>query len=305
MLAVPAPSLPPAPGWTVEVKLDGDPTLIHNDAPRIELYSRNVKNVTRHYTPIAQAAAALHATSAIVDGEVVALDEEGRPSFQALHHQAAPALAYFAFDLVHLDGRDLAKAPIEERRRLLARVLDGASLMRSEPLPGRPADIEQAVRALGLEGVVAKRSGSRYEPGKRSDAWLKVKFSRRQEFVIGGYKPVEGGFDSMLVGYYEGGRLHYCGKVRAGFRPRSRAEVFERIRPLESARCPFVNLPTTTGRTHWGEGVTAEEMTRLRWVKPRVVVEVAFTEWTRDGNLRHASFVAMRDDKQASDVRRV
>jgi bifunctional non-homologous end joining protein LigD len=132
---------------------------------------------------------------------------------------------------------------------------------------------------------------------------VKVKFSRRQEFVVGGYKPAGDIFDSLLVGYYEGHELRFAGKVRAGFTPRTRSAVFERIRRLSTRNCPFTNLPTTK-TSHWGEGITAEDMTTLRWVKPSLVVEVAFTEWTRDGNLRHASFVAVREDKPAREVRK-
>jgi bifunctional non-homologous end joining protein LigD len=303
MLAVSAAALPAGPRWTYEVKWDGYRTLILKEAARVRLFSRNLKDVSAQYAAVTRAAAAVRATDAIVDGEVLALDENGRPSFQALHHQLASAFAYCAFDLVHLDGRDLSRTPLDERRRLLAEVVDGTALMLSEPLPGSTADIEHAVRSLGLEGVVAKRGDSRYEAGKRSDAWVKVKFSRRQEFVIGGYKPIDNGFDSVLVGYYEKRKLYYCGKVRAGFTPHSRALVFERLAGLSVKRCPFVNLPSTrTG--HWGEGVSADDMAALRWVKPTVVVEVAFTEWTRDNNLRHASFAGIRDDKPALAVRK-
>jgi bifunctional non-homologous end joining protein LigD len=189
------------------------------------------------------------------------------------------------------------------RRELLREVVQKTPVLLSEPLAGRPADIERASRRLGLEGTVAKRRDSRYEAGKRSHAWIKVKFSRRQEFVVGGYKPADYGFDSLLVGYFEGRRLHYAGKVRAGFTPHLRAEMFQQIVPLQVPRCPFVNLPS--GRTgHWGEGVTAEQMPLLRWLRPALVVEVAFTEWTRDGNLRHTPFVGVRSDKSAREVGR-
>ena len=186
---------------------------------------------------------------------------------------------------------------------MLAAAAQGTSILVSEPLPGTPAQIEKAVRELGLEGVVAKRRSSRYEAGRRSEAWLKVRFSRRQEFVVGGYKPANAGFDSVLVGYYDRGRLHYAGKVRAGFTPHARAELMRRLAPIERQSCPFVNLPSTRS-SHWGEGVTADDMAALKWVKPAVVVEVAFTEWTRDGNLRHAAYVGPREDKPAREVRR-
>ncbi len=130
-----------------------------------------------------------------------------------------------------------------------------------------------------------------------------MKFARRQEFVVGGYKPADASFDSILVGYYDRRSFLYAGKVRAGFTPHARADVFARLRPLGSGRCPFANLPNSGGRTsHWGEGITPEEMTLLAWVRPAIVVEVAFTEWTLDGNLRHASFVALRDDKLPREV---
>src|SRR3954468_10577970 len=136
---------------------------------------------------------------------------------------------------------------------------------------------------------------------RRSDAWVKVRFAKHQEFVIGGYKPNAAHFDSLLVGYYEGRRLMCAGKVRNGFTPLLRAQVFARIDGLQTARCPFANLPSTrTG--HWGEGITADEMTALRWLKPVRVAEVSFAEWPRDGSLRHAAFIALRDDKRPRAV---
>ena len=148
-----------------------------------------------------------------------------------------------------------------------------------------------------------KRRSSVYLPGKRTDAWVKVKFNRRQEFVVGGFKPNGTNFDSLLVGYYDRRKLYFAGKVRAGFNPASRADLFRRIAPALRRQCPFANLPSSA-TSHWGEGITEEEMTRLRWVEPRHVVEVSFVEWTRDGNLRHAQFVGIRDDKAPHDVRR-
>ena len=132
---------------------------------------------------------------------------------------------------------------------------------------------------------------------------VKVKFNRRQEFVVGGFKPGGPDFESVLVGYYAGRQLHFAGKVRAGFTPRTRAEVFRAIAPEPAPACPFANLPMATS-SHWGEGITADEMQKLRWVKPRLVVEVSFVEWTRDGLLRHSEFVAIRLDKPPGQVRR-
>jgi bifunctional non-homologous end joining protein LigD len=307
MMAVAAAALPAGPQWTYEVKWDGYRTIAVKHDGRARLISRNLKDVTQQYPAIARAVEAVRPKSATLDGEVVALDENGRPSFQALQHRTAGRirLVFYAFDLLSVDEHDVFARPLVERRRELARVIRGSPVLLSEPLPGTPAQIERAVRGLGLEGVVAKRSDSAYEPGKRSTAWVKVKFARRQEFVIGGFKPGGADFDSILVGYYEDGALYYAGKVRAGFTPNSRAELYARLKGSPAATCPFANLPNSAGRTsHWGEGITAKEMTELRWVKPKTVVEVAFTEWTADGNLRHASFAGVREDKSAREVRR-
>jgi len=305
MLASSAATLPEGGDWSYEVKWDGYRAIAVKDGASVHLSSRNVKDLTREYPMVAAGVHSLTHAAAMLDGEIVAVDDRGRPTFQALHHRTTQGIhiVYYAFDILHLDGRDLMKQPLDERRAALARVVAGSSLLLSDGLPGTPAAIQGAVRRLGLEGVVAKRRSSFYVPGKRTEAWVKVKFNKRQEFVVGGFKPNATAFDSLLVGYYEGRQLCFAGKVRAGFTPASRAELFRRIAGDETRRCPFVNLPSSA-TSHWGEGITEEEMTRLRWVKPRHVVEVSFVEWTRDGNLRHAQFVGVRDDKSPQDVRR-
>ena len=305
MMAVSAATLPDGADWSYEVKWDGYRAQAIKQGSLVSLVSRNLKNITRQFPGVARAAAALAAPAVVLDGEIVAIDFEGRPSFQALHHATTEGLSivYYAFDLLHLNGRDLTRMPLDERRVALRDVVNGSDVMLSEPLPGTAAQIADAVRGLGLEGVVAKRRRSTYTAGRRSDAWVKVRFAQRQELVIGGFKPTATTFDSLVVGYYDGPRLMCAGKVRSGFTPHLRAAVFERIRNLEVSRCPFANLPSTrTG--HWGDGITADEMNALRWVRPTQVAEVSFAEWTRDGSLRHASFVALRDDKAAKDVRR-
>jgi bifunctional non-homologous end joining protein LigD len=303
MMATSATRLPAGAEWSYEVKWDGYRAQAVKDGRSVSLASRNLKNITKQFPDVARAVARVRAMSAVLDGEIVALDAEGRPSFQALHHAETEGLSivYYAFDLLHLDGVDLTRAPLDERRAALRRIVVGSGVLLSDPLPGTPDEIAHAVRGLGLEGVVAKRRRSTYAAGRRSDAWVKVRFAKHQELVVGGFKPNAANFDSLLVGYYDGKNLICAGKVRAGFTPHLRAQVFERIEKLQTARCPFANLPSTrTG--HWGEGITAAEMTALRWVKPRQVVEVSFAEWTRDGSLRHAAFMALRDDKPAKDV---
>ena len=159
------------------------------------------------------------------------------------------------------------------------------------------------MRAAGLEGVIAKRVDSIYDPGKRSDAWLKVKFSRRQEFVVAGYKPDGAGFDSILVGFYEDRRLLFAGKVRAGFTGHTRRDVFDRIHGSEAVTCPFANLPEEkSGR--WGQGLTKAKMADCRWLKPVLVGQFEFLEWTGDGHLRHTRFAGLREDKPARRVGR-
>ena len=305
MMATAAATLPRGSEWTYEVKWDGYRAQIVKNGPVVSLASRNLKDVTGQFRQVAAAAREVGADAALIDGEVVAIDARGRPSFQALHHGATEGLSivFYAFDLLHVNGRSLLREPLADRRPALAEVVDGSGLLLSEPLPGTPDEIATAVKRLQLEGVVAKRMRSIYEPGRRSGAWIKVRFSRHQEFVVGGYKPDATNFDSLVVGCYDGAKLLSAGKVRAGFTPASRARVFECIRNLKVARCPFANLPTRRPG-HWGEGITAEEMKAIVWVKPHVVVEVAFTEWTRDGSLRHAAFLGIRDDKPARDVRR-
>jgi DNA ligase D-like protein (predicted ligase) len=303
MMASLATHLPTGAGWSYEVKWDGYRTLAAKEGPRVTLYSRNLKDVTKQYAGIAHAAARIPVTSMILDGELVAVDAEGRPSFQALHHQAAHTLVYYVFDLLHLDGRDLIRQPLTVRRAGLTRLTLPYPILASDPLPGAAAKIEREVRRLGLEGIVAKRSDSVYQPGKRSTTWVKVKFEQRQEFVIGGFTEDGDWVDALVIGYYEGRRLMAAGKVRAGLTPVTRRALRASLLPLRTSECPFANLPDSRS-SHWGDGITAEDMDTIVWVKPRLVAEIAFTEGTRDGHLRHARFVGLRADKRPREVRR-
>jgi DNA ligase D-like protein (predicted ligase) len=303
MAALPVDRLPEGQEWLYEAKFDGYRALALKDGFRVRLLSRKGNDLTRSYPGIETAVKALRADSALLDGEIVAFDEQGRPSFQQLHHRVAKgtAIRYFAFDLLHLDGKDLTIVPLHDRRAQLAALIQGSAVEFSGQLPGTADEVVQAVTQVGLEGVIAKHRDSRYEPGRRSGKWQKFKIKNRQEFVIGGYKPENQNFQSIVVGYYEQTKLRFAGRVRAGFSPAQRAAVFELLRPLQVARCAFVDLPTArTG--HWGEGVTEEDMKVLRWVRPRLVAEIAFTEWTREGHLRHSTFVGLRDDKEPRGV---
>jgi len=163
--------------------------------------------------------------------------------------------------------------------------------------------LTKAIKAHGFEGIVVKRLDSRYEHGQRSGAWLKMRVNQGQEFVIGGYTPAPKNFDALVFGYYEGGRLMYAGRTRAGFTPGSRADLYRRFQSLEVSECPFAGLPEQrAGR--WGVGLTAEKMTNCCWLKPVLVGQFEFVEWTPDAHLRHARFIGVRDDKDPSEVRR-
>ena len=158
-----------------------------------------------------------------------------------------------------------------------------------------------AARAQGLEGVVAKRKDSRYEAGKRSGAWAKYRLNSGQELVIGGYIPGAHGVDAIVVGYYRGQNLIYVARVRNGFVPASRRQVFTRLKPLLIPKCPFANLPERH-KERWGEGLTAADMEKCLWVRPEIVAQIEFLEWTDSGHLRHSKFVGIREDKDARTV---
>jgi bifunctional non-homologous end joining protein LigD len=299
-------SLPEGDRWLYEVKWDGYRALIIKHGQDVRIRSRNDKDLTASYPTVAAAAARVRVSSVVIDGEIVALDATGRPSFQALQHRTAiggHVIVFYAFDLLHEDGDDLRQLPLEDRRRRLQHVLQGSTLLASDVLEGSAARVVEAVAAVGLEGVIAKRKDSRYEAGERSGAWVKFKLERQQEFVVGGYRPGPHGVDALLVGVYHGRRLMFAGKVRAGFTPHLRREVFARLRGFEAERCPFANLPTLR-RSRWGSGVPPEEMKEMQWVQPAVVAQIRFVEWTAEQQLRHSAFIGLRDDKNAASVRR-
>ena len=236
------------------------------------------------------------------------LDENGKPSFNTLQNygSAGAPLHYFIFDLLVFKGKDVTGEPLLKRRELLEQhILPKMSepIRHSPVLEGSLPDLIQSVKAQGLEGLVAKQRDSRYEAGTRSGAWQKMRVNQGQEFVIGGYTTGGATFDAVVFGYYDHGHLIYAGRTRNGFTPKLRAELLKRFKPLESRECPFANLPEKrAGR--WGAGLTAAKMSECRWIKPQMVAQFEFVEWTADGHLRHSRFLALRDDKRAHDVKR-
>jgi DNA ligase D-like protein (predicted ligase) len=299
-------TLPEGDEWLYEVKLDGYRALVMKSADRVQIRSRNNKDLTRTYPGVAAAGSRLRATSAVLDGEIVALDAHGHPSFQALQNRGSHphhTIAFYAFDLLYLDGTDLTRVPLEGRKARLAEVVQQSGILMSASLPGTADEVISVVRGAGLEGVVAKRRSSPYVAGIRSSAWLKLKLDRQQEFVVGGYRPGPHGVDALLVGFYERRSLRFAGKVRAGFTPHVRRDVFARLQPLHKDRCPFVDLPNSR-TSHWGGGVTEDQMHEMQWVSPKLVAQIRFVEWTADDHLRHAAFLGLRDDKRPADVGR-
>jgi DNA ligase D-like protein (predicted ligase) len=293
--------------WSYEIKLDGYRALGFKTDGKVQLRSRNDNDFSLRYLSIAKALASLP-NETVVDGEVVALNEEGKPSFNTLQNlgSSGAPLFYYIFDVLILSGRDVMSEPLSRRRELLeSKVLPKLS----EPIrfsPQLSADLEQLIRLVktqGLEGLVAKRLDSRYEPGQRSGAWQKMRVNKGQELVIGGYTPSDRNFDALVIGYYEGAKLIYAARTRNGFTPALRQALFEKIKPLETDKCPFANLPEKkAGR--WGAGLTAAKMAECRWLKPKLVARFEFVEWTSDNHLRHSKFVALRDDKDAREVRK-
>jgi ATP-dependent DNA ligase len=213
---------------------------------------------------------------------------------------ASAPLYFFVFDLLVLNGKDVMAEPLMKRRELLEKHV---ITKRSEPVQYSPElkanlkDLIQSVKAQGLEGLVAKRRDSKYEPGLRSGAWQKMRVNQGQEFVIAGYTPSPKNFDAVVIGYYDGGKLIYASRTRNGFTPASRMELFKKMKPLEIEDCPFANLPEKkAGR--WGAGLTAAKMAECRWLKPELVGQFEFVEWTSDNHLRHSRFIALRNDKR-------
>ena len=177
-----------------------------------------------------------------------------------------------------------------------------SALVLSETIDATPAQMIKAVKQVGFEGVVAKRKASLYEPGKRSGAWQKQRINKGQEFVIGGYRLGADPFDALIVGYYgEDGRLYYAEKVKNGFVPRLRRDVFRRFVGLEIDSCPFINLPEKKKGPH---SLTKEDMAKCVWLRPELVAQIESVEWTPDGHLRHSKFIGLRDDKDAREVLR-
>lgn len=295
-------------GWAYEMKWDGVRALVTVESSQVHIYSRNDREVTVSYPELDGLGRALGKRRALLDGEIVTLDAQGRPSFgrlqQRMHvssRSAAEHLAttdpavLLAFDILHLDGRTLFDVPYTDRRHLLDELaLDAPAWQTPPAFEGSGAAAVQASVDQGLEGVVAKRVTSRYRPGRRSPDWVKIKNIRTQEVVVGGWRPGKGRREnrigSLVLGLPEGRKLRYIGQVGTGFTDVMLDDLLARLSRIERATSPFEpDLPRADAKD-------------AHWVTPRIVGEVAFTEWTSDDRLRHPAWRGLRPDKSAGDV---
>ncbi|HEY5895235.1 MAG TPA: non-homologous end-joining DNA ligase [Chthoniobacterales bacterium] len=292
-------STPPAgKGWSYELKFDGYRALALKENHRVDLLSTNKKSFNARFPEIVEGLVEFPARTAVLDGEIVALDSEGRPSFQALQARELgterPPLLFYVFDLLHLDAEDFQKRPLHARRDRLAKLLrhDIDPVRFSPDLGDDPKRLLEEVRSRGMEGIIAKRRDSLYQPGKRTGAWIKLKCVQEQEFVIGGYTAPAGTrkyFGAMLVGYFEKGKLCFAGKVGTGFNAALLKVLFERMETLRTDTCPFAVPP---------------EKTDAQWCRPHLVAQIRFGEWTSDGKLRQPVFFGLRSDKDTREVTR-
>jgi bifunctional non-homologous end joining protein LigD len=294
-LATLVDAVPEGAPWVYELKYDGYRIVAHLDHGEVRLASRNGKEWTAKFPEIAGALAHVRARTAVLDGEVAAVAADGRTDFQALQSALSGGsrarLVYFVFDLLHLDGVDLTGEPLAARKDKLRALLAGEKppLKTSEHVAGRGAAFFEKACKLGLEGIIAKRADRPYRGGRGRD-WVKIKCQKRQEMIIAGYTPPRNsrsGLGALLLAVREGKRMRYAGKVGTGFTTRTLADLRRRLEPL--AR----ETPAIDG---------APRMKGAIWVEPTLVAEVRFTEWTRDGALRHPSFLGLREDKLARDV---
>jgi bifunctional non-homologous end joining protein LigD len=287
--------------WFHELKFDGYRMICHLKRGQACFWSRNGKDWTEKFPNVAQALKKFPATTAILDGEIVVLDKKGRSSFQALQQSMKGGTAAFVFqifDLIYLDGFNLTRAPLRERKALLEELFASGKFKANGPLrysdhvEGSGAQFFKQACGYGLEGIVSKLADSPYE-STRTRTWLKTKCIKRQEFVIAGYTPSKKGFPgfgSLILGVYDRGKLIYTGRVGTGFSIKQRLELQKKLDRISQSTMPFAVKPKDPG------------LREAHWAKPQLVGEVEFTEWTADGLIRHPSFQGLREDKKPAEV---
>ncbi len=308
---------PPATGdWMYELKFDGIRALAIKTGKKVSFLSRNRNALGARYPGIVTAISELSVNNCVIDGEVVALDEKGRSSFQLLQalemEGGKSPVYYYVFDLLQAEGKSLIFLPLAQRKQILGEVLEGAgdSIRSSDEIGADPQALLREIKRLGLEGIVGKQRQSVYEPGRRSGAWIKLKCLNEQEFVIGGFTPPAGArkhFGAVLVGYYDKAakgkksHLRFAGKVGTGFDTKMLTALHRKMKEEEQPDCPFADLPERQGG-RWSQNLTPAEMRKCTWINPVLVAQVKFAEWTRDGKLRQPVFLGLREDKEPREI---
>jgi bifunctional non-homologous end joining protein LigD len=295
MLATLSAEIPTGPNWVFEEKYDGIRALAYRTNKKVRLWSRNALDLTAGFPDVAAAVAALPGGDLAIDGELVVFDQKGVSRFQLLQRRGSGArTGYVVFDLLERDGRPMLKRPLYERRAALEDLLGGSGrgvLRLSRRLGKNGTRAQETAKKKDLEGIIAKDETSIYEPGKRSRSWLKVKLRKESEFVIGGFTAPTGSrahLGALLVGLYDGPALRYTGKVGSGYARESLTELAKLLAPLRTDRSPFADAPRLKNAT---------------WVKPKLVAQIAFAEWTADGKLRQPVFLGLRRDKSPRECR--
>lgn len=291
------------PEWIFETKWDGFRSICLVKHGKARFVSRNQLEMTAQYPELADVGKQVDAKQAILDGEIVALDQNGMPRFQLLQPRVGRKsglqalrgrgqIVYYVFDLLYRDGYDLTRCAVVERKQALEEILRPAPFIRlSEYIEGDGEAFFKEIENFHLEGMIAKRAGSPYVQ-KRSSDWLKVKTIQRSEVVIGGYTEPRGSrsyFGALVVGLYQDRQLQYVAHVGGGFNQRTLAAIYKTMQPLKTKQSPFVDAPQTNEP--------------VQWLKPKLVAEVKFSEWTADARLRHPVFVGLREDKKPEDCR--
>jgi bifunctional non-homologous end joining protein LigD len=280
--------------WIFEIKWDGYRAVAYCNGKSVELISRNLTSFTEKYGPVTQAFKQLK-LNAVFDGEIVAVDEKGLAAFQSLQNwQNTPVqLKYFVFDIIWLDGYDLTRIPLIERKKILREIIpaDDEIIKYSDHVIGKGREFFEAAVSQGLEGIMAKKANSIYQVDKRTENWVKIKVNKRQEVIIAGFTQPRNSrkfFGSLLLGLYDGNELVYVGHTGSGFNTKSLENIYNKLQPLVTKECPFQKCPKGN--------------MPVTWVKPKLVCEIKFAEWTKDRIARQPIFMGLRVDKKAKDV---
>jgi bifunctional non-homologous end joining protein LigD len=292
-------------GWLYEVKWDGYRAISYLNGGKVEIRSRNNKDFNRKFYPLYDALSAWP-VNAVVDGEIIVINEKGEPDFNALQEWRSEAdgqLIYYLFDLLWLEGYDLTGNPLQERRNLLQEIIPKEGMIRlSENFMVTGTEFFSLAEKMNLEGIIAKRAMGIYTPDVRSKDWLKIKTIKQQEVVIAGYTQNENTtkkFSALLTGIYKKNELIFTGPVGTGFDTKMQTQILEKLKPLETAKCPFAEVPEYNKPSRFRPNPPKAKVT---WVKPLVVAEVTYRAVTDDGSMRHPSFKGLREDKNAKEV---